>query len=227
MVSQVHAFDPLLIFSGSVPAPAPAGGWSDDFSGCSDGNLQACAGWGSTFLIGDGEARSTNLTMVSNIATNPGTDGGWLGLLADYSPADADYEVEIYYKVTAETSISLGALLRGTVTVGTDNFTGYHVYVGTGTKWWVIRYSSGSPTTIVDGLTITDVDWTTTYKSFRVTIAATGTPGVLITLYTNGTERASFEDTGGSIITQIGGAGFASTVSGAEDLLSNSFEIKD
>jgi hypothetical protein len=78
----------------TVIGGATAAGWSDNFDGGS-GNLEDRTGWATELRVSDNNPEAGTFTLGSNIVTHADNQGASVYILAEHTPADADYCVSI------------------------------------------------------------------------------------------------------------------------------------
>jgi len=208
LIPNATALQPAV--SGGLGGEA-AGGWSDDFTTCTDTNLEDRTGWHETVVYGTGTNVNNGLLCdTDNVERKTNANGSSLVILATHTPTDNDYTVQADYYADAESGEYYFIMARATVTGdGSDDFTGYIAYFDQGQNQCnVIRYDNGAVAeTLVDGQSITNYDWTTPI-TVLMSVTTNGSD-VDIDIDIEGNEEANCDVTDtGTVESQVGYGGF-------------------
>jgi len=200
----------LMMFSGS--GVSCLGTWCDNFNGGS-GALEDRTGWGKEYAL-DGTDSANYHTLSNNEVQRLGFSG-YVYNLADFTPTDEDYSVQIDTKtVSDDIAYIMGPIVRGSLGSG-NAMTGYSIRIEPATNNLLIRrYVDGSSYAPVD-VTMTNLDWST-YHTVKLTVSGTGAT-VTLTAYVDGNQEATGGDTGATRIVTTGNGGVFSSWSANEN----------
>ena len=171
-VAPAGAWGTMII--GGSGLPAAVGGWSDDFSGCTSGYVDAQTGWGTNLTTDLNANHSADFVCSSGEGLRNADTGRKQYLLADYEPVDTDYSVSVDMKMTTDASTYVGGPCVRAFEDSTG-LTGYCTLInGKGNSIYIIKYTNGSLAYLINNQAITNFDWSS-YKTIKLVVSGSAT----------------------------------------------------